>query len=161
MNTIWLIFIILHTLSGIICFISGLMLLSPKRYLKNPSLLWVFLLSLLGLIMFLVGAIISHWYELDVMTKTIYIGLFFLSLYMMYRALKARRRLLANEKSFEYVEDIGFPLIALFNGFVIVALIDLGAPAWVVAGGAIAAAIIGGRLVTKKKNKLENTTKLN
>jgi O-antigen/teichoic acid export membrane protein len=68
---------------------------------------------------------------------------------------------MANEKSFEYVEDIGFPLIALFNGFTIVALIDLGAPAWAVVGGAVAAAIIGGQLVTKRKNKLQNTTRPN
>lgn len=156
MESLWLLFIILHTISGLVCFISGCLLLSVKGK-KYKNVLPVFIASLVGLIIFLVGAIISHWGELDTATRSVYIGLFFLSLYMMYRALRARQKLIANmSRNLSFVDDIGFPLIALFNGFIIVALIDLGAPAVVVIIGAVAAAIIGGRMIEKRKRKLSS-----
>lgn len=150
----WLLFIILHAVSGVTCFMSGLLLLSPKRSRQDRKLLSVFLASLTGLIVFLVAALLVHWPTLTLIPRIIYIGLFGLSLYMMYRALKARQKLLGRTLSFDYVDDIGFPLIALFNGFIIVALIDLRAPIWLVIIGAVVAAIVGGQLVERRKNSL-------
>lgn len=157
MNSLWLLFIILHTISGLVCFVSGCLLLSVKGGKKYKKALPTFIVALLGLIIFLVGAIISHWNELDTVTRIVYGGLFLLSLYMMYRALQARQKLVAStSRNLSYVDDIGFPLIALFNGFIIVALIDLGAHMAVVIIGAVVAAIIGGRMVEKRKQKLSD-----
>lgn len=157
MNSLWLLFIILHALSGLVCFISGSLLLSARGSEKYKKALPIFIASLLGLIIFLVGAVIAHWDELDTVTRIVYGGLFFLSLYMMYRALQARRKLIAStSRNLSYVDDVGFPLISLFNGFIIVALIDLRAHMAVVIIGAIAAAVIGGRMVKKRKQKLSS-----
>jgi len=56
-----------------------------------------------------------------------------------------------------YIDDVGFPLISLFNGFTIVALIDLKMPAWLVVGGAMLAAIVGAQRVSRQKAKTYNT----
>jgi len=42
-----------------------------------------------------------------------------------------------------YVEDVGFTLIALFDGFVIVGSIDLGAPGWLVIALGVVGVLIG------------------
>lgn len=52
-----------------------------------------------------------------------------------------------------YMDDIGFVLIALFNGFVIVAALDLGAPAWAVVVGAVLAAVVGSRAKDEAKRR--------
>ena len=52
-----------------------------------------------------------------------------------------------------YVHDVGFTLITLFEGFVIVGAIDLGAPVWVV----VALAVLGvaaGRMVVDRVDRL-------
>lgn len=159
MNTLWLLFIVLHAASGVFCFISGLMLLSPKQYRKRPWILTVFLTSLIGLIIFLIGATVSHWGDLTVATRIIYTSLFGLSLYMLWRALQARHKLKLGHMNMSYVDDIGFPLISLFNGFIIVALIDLQMPPVVVVIGAVVAAVAGGQIVKRRKQSLGNGTR--
>jgi len=52
-----------------------------------------------------------------------------------------------------YLDDIGFNLISLFDGFVIVAAIDLGAPVWLVVLGAIAAVVLGAQLIERAKRR--------
>jgi hypothetical protein len=42
-----------------------------------------------------------------------------------------------------YVENLGFTLIALFDGFVIVSAIDLGAPIWLVVGIGVPGIVVG------------------
>jgi hypothetical protein len=42
-----------------------------------------------------------------------------------------------------YIDHMGFTLIALFEGFIIVAAIVLGAPGWLTAGVAILGVIVG------------------
>jgi hypothetical protein len=42
-----------------------------------------------------------------------------------------------------YVESLGFTLIALFDGFVIVSAIDLGAPIWLVLGIGVLGVLAG------------------
>jgi hypothetical protein len=50
-----------------------------------------------------------------------------------------------------YLDDLGFTLIALFGGFVIVAAVDLGLPAWLVA--VIAVGGIAGGIQAMKQVK--------
>ncbi len=52
-----------------------------------------------------------------------------------------------------YLDDIGFILIALFAGFLIIAL-DLGAPGWAVALTAVAGVVAGHRAMQRVKARL-------
>lgn len=49
------------------------------------------------------------------------------------------------------IDDVGFLLISLFDGFVIVTALDLGAPPWLVAAAAAGAVLVGHRLVARRK----------
>ena len=49
------------------------------------------------------------------------------------------------------IDDIGFLLISLFDGFVVVTALDLGVPPWLVAAAAVGAVLLGHRLVAQRK----------
>lgn len=148
---IWLLMIIMHSISGVIAFITGLAILSPKRLKKHTWLLPTFLISLAGLIVFVVGAMISHWYDISPTEQVIFTGLVGLAIYILYRGVHARSLLHQQQVPENYIDDIGFILISLFNGFIIVALIDLGAPAWLVVVGAVLATVLGSRRIKSAK----------
>lgn len=54
---------------------------------------------------------------------------------MAWRAWRAGTRLRTRHPGWQrrYLDDIGFTLIALFDGFVVVGAIDLSLPAWLIA----------------------------
>jgi len=150
----WLFFIILHATSGLVGFATGVALLSPNLFKRKPWILPVFVGSMVSLIIFMISAMIAHWTEIELNEKIIFTGLVFLAAYMLYRAIKARRKLLQAHTPIGYIDDVGFPLIALFNGFIIVALIDLNAPIWLVIVSAIAATVVGSKWIKRTKAKL-------
>jgi hypothetical protein len=53
-----------------------------------------------------------------------------------------------------HLDDLGFILIALFDGFVIVAAVDLGAPVWLVTPLALLAVQVGHRAVQRYKSRV-------
>jgi hypothetical protein len=55
------------------------------------------------------------------------------------------------------IELVGFTLIALFDGFVIVTAIDAGAPGWLVGVVAVAGVLFGRRLVALAHRRAEQT----
>lgn len=150
--SVWLLFIILHAAAALISFAAGLAVIKPEHAKRRPYLLTVYLISLGLMLVAMVAATISHWNEIDTVSRIVFAGLPILGAYMLYRALHARTLIqskLVNKEA--YIQDIGFTLISYFNGFVIVAAIDLGAPAWSVATIAIIATLIGNQLLNKAK----------
>jgi uncharacterized membrane protein YfcA len=99
------------------------------------------------MIVFLAGAILAHASRLDAMQRVIFPGLFLLSVYMLFRGLQARTVLVSHSADWfpRYVDHIGFTLIALFEGFIIVGGIDVGAPAWLTAAAAVLGVLAGNR----------------
>lgn len=145
-----------HALAGFAAFGSGLLVLAPSRAKRHAWGMGVYLAALIGLVIFMIGAMASHWFELSTAERVIFPGLTILGLYMIYRANHARRLYAAETyKISAYMGDIGFTLISLFNGFVIVGALDLGAPAWVVVLGAVAATIGGNWLIESAKKSEE------
>jgi hypothetical protein len=88
----------------------------------------------------LIAVIAIDWPHLDTSTRLVYSGLLLLDFYMLWRAWRALVRLRRQDPAWlsRYVDDIGFMLISLFDGFVIVLAIDLHAPGWLVALIAVA-----------------------
>lgn len=74
---------------------------------------------------------------------------------MLYRGLRARRLLDDDDQLETYIADVGFVLVALFNGFIIVALIDLGV-GWLAPIGAVAAIVVGSRLLDRVKRDVRD-----
>jgi hypothetical protein len=105
---------------------------------------------------FMIGAMAAHWSDLPGASQGVFSALVGLALYMVYRALHASR--LAHHEAHgrepRHVDDLGFILIALFDGFVIVAAIDLGAPVWIVIPLAILAVLVGHRAIQRVKSRV-------
>jgi hypothetical protein len=147
-------FIALHATAGVICFAAGVLCLglsSPIRWRVSA-----YLGSLAALLVFLVAAVAVTWSGLDLGTRLIYSGLFVLGLFMLWRALRARTRLTHRAAGWRprYLDDVGFTLISLFDGFVIVLAIDLKAPGWLVAVIAVAGVAAGVLAMNRLKRRL-------
>jgi hypothetical protein len=141
--------IVLHAAAGVVCFAAGVASLGLRTAAS-----WrfaVYLGALLALLLFMVGAIAVDWAGLDSTARLIYLGLVALGLYMLWRAARARGRLRHRHGDWRprYLDDVGFTLISLFDGFVIVAAIDLGAPVWLVVVLA-AIGVVGGILAMNR-----------
>jgi len=141
----WLVMIVLHAAAGVAAFAVGVAALEPDRVRRHrwlPSLLaWL----LAGMVLFMVGAMASHWADLAGAARIVFSGLVVLGLYMLHRALRARADAahLTRARTASYMDGVGFILIALFNGFVIVTALDLGAPPLAVALLAVLAVVVG------------------
>jgi hypothetical protein len=112
---------------------------------------------LVVLVVTLVLAIVFDWRGLDTGTRVAFTLLTGLALFMLWRAERAGR--LVGHTSVgarqALIGDVGFTLVALFDGFVIVSAIDLDLPVWaVVVIGAIGV-IIGHRATVAARRNVQ------
>ncbi len=103
----------------------------------------VYLAALWLMVLFLITVVLVDWTGLDPISRIVYSALLALAVYTGWRGWSAAQDLQnrAGDWQSAYIEDVGFTLIALFDGFVVVGSIDLGAPiALVVAIGVLGVA---------------------
>lgn len=133
------VFIILHTLAGVIAFVAGCVAI------RRGSLFATYLWSMVGMVLFLVLAIAVNWGELDTPTRILFSAFFVLGAVMVWRAAQARRLVPSGSTgpSRRYIDHVGFTLVALFDAFVVITVLDLGAPGWAVAAAGVLVAIAG------------------
>jgi hypothetical protein len=127
--------ITLHAAAGVIAFGAGCDAVVRRRWFR------AFFWSLVAMVGFLLVAIALDWPALDPATRTLFVALLGLGGWMIWRATQARRILrmapdVDNERSRRYIRHIGFNLVALFDGFVVVTVFNGGVPGW-------AAAVVG------------------
>jgi hypothetical protein len=137
--------ITLHAASGGISFFAGCWLMFSPRHISNRWLFGLYRWFLVGLVVFLVGAMLVYWTEYSGAEQIIFTGLFGLGMYMLIRARSANQLLGTQPADWKhsYIENIGFTLISLFEGFIIVTVLNLGSPGWLVALFAILGILIG------------------
>ena len=133
----------LHAAAGVVGFgvgVAALFQQGPRSW-RYP----VYFACLLLLVVFMVAVVVVDWPRLGGGTRFIYGALISLGLYMIWRGGHAGLRLrgAAGGWRHKYVNDIGFTLIALFDGFVIVAAVDLDAPVWAVVLIAVLGVAVG------------------
>jgi len=97
------------------------------------------------MVILLAGSIIVYWMEYTSAERIIFPGLFVLGIYMLFRARSAYYVLTKQQPDWQspYVEHIGFTLISLFEGFVIVSGLNAGFPGGLVALLAILGVLLG------------------
>lgn len=135
-----------HLLGGAVAFIAGCIILVPSlSYQARSAGLRVFLAGLAVLILSLWAVVIYDWPGLLLAQKITFGALSLLALYMAWRAVQAFRVFYgrASGGRQEFTDHIGFNLISLFDGFVIVSALDLGAPGWLVGLIAILGVVVG------------------
>jgi uncharacterized membrane protein len=127
-----------------------------QQHAGRRKLFNLFLGSLALMLVAVLLAIAADWPQLDVARRVVFSALGVFGLYMAWRAVQARETLRAQPEGWQlkYIDHVGFNLISLFAGFVIVAAIDLGLPGWLVVAIAllgIAGGILGVNIVKSKK----------
>ena len=138
-------FIILHAASATISFFAGCCLILLPRYMVDQRLFHLYWWTLIGMVALLAGSIIVYWMKYTSAERIIFPGLFVLGLYMLFRARSAQYLLRSQPSDWKstYVKDIGFTLISLFEGFVIVSGLNSGVPGALVALLAILGVLLG------------------
>jgi hypothetical protein len=128
-----------HAAAGLISFTAGCLALTRRSYFT------VYFWSLVLLVVFLTAALALDWSRLNTILHAVFTGLLALGGYMVWRATQARRlqETTSHQQLAHRIDHIGFTLIALFDGFVIIAALDLGAPAWLAVVVAIAGVAVG------------------
>lgn len=144
------VFITVHALAGVVAFVAGCVAL-PRGALF-AGYLW----SLAGMELFLVLAIATEWGELTMPTRVLFAALTALGGVMILRATQARRLVPSGSArpSGRYVDHIGFTLVALVDAFLVVTVLNLGAPGWIVAATGILVAIAGHFVLRAVRSRL-------
>jgi hypothetical protein len=151
--------IVIHALSATGAFVVGAVLLFQRNTLRQLQLGAAHVVLLVLMEVFLVTAILSHVTSLATITQLVFGGLALLGLYMIWRAVRAvsvLRDQPGNQGA--VIDHIGFNLISLFDGFVIVSALDLQAPGWLVAVIAVGAVALGISAINLRKKTLPGQT---
>ena len=137
--------IILHATAATFAFFAGCLLIFSPTFLSNERLFNLYLGSLVAMILLLAGAIFVYWTEYSDFERIIFPGLLGLGLLMLFRGWGAGLVLRTQQTNWKlgYIEHIGFTLISLFEGFIIVSGLNSGIPGWLVGVIAILGVLAG------------------
>ena len=137
--------IILPAAAAAISFFAGCFLILSLRQASNQRLFSLYWWSLIGTVVLLISAMLVYWNEYSGTERIVFPVLLGLGMFMLYRAQNASRLLKVQQNGWKlgYIEHIGFTLISLFEGFVIVTVLNAGGPGWLVALLAILGVLVG------------------
>jgi hypothetical protein len=143
------ILIMLHAAAAAISFFVGCLLIFAPTSISNQRLFGLYWWSLIGMVVLLIGAMLVYWNEYSDTERIVFPILLGLAMFMLYRAHNASRLLKAQQNDWKlgYIEHIGFTLISLFEGFVIVTVLNAGGPGWLVALLAILGVFAGRSMI--------------
>jgi hypothetical protein len=127
--------IALHAATGVIAMLAGGIALYRGRFFD------VYLASLAATTVFLALAVAAEWGVLGVGSQVLFTAFTLLAVVMVVRAVLARR--LLPVRSAAYLEHVGFTLVALFDAFVVIAVLNAGAPVWLVVAIGVLIAVGG------------------
>ena len=125
--------ITLHAIAGTVALLAG----SVAH--RGRVLFGVYFWALVACVGFLAAAVREGWAEYDGVTRPLFGALAVLGVVMVALAASARRLALSPA----YVDRVGFTLVALFDAFIVVFVLNLGAPVAVVVGSGVAVGIAG------------------
>lgn len=147
------IFITAHAVTGALALLTG------SVALRRGTLFGTYLWSLVGMEVFLVLAIAADWTELPAGTRVLFTALVALGVVMLWRAARARpiRPSRTVPPSARYVERVGFTLVALFDAFIVILVLNAGAPGWLVAAAGVLVAVVGHFVLRAARARLAPT----
>ncbi len=143
------IFIAVHAVAGVVAFVTGCVAL--RRGAVFEGYFW----SLVVMAFFLAVAVVVEWGDLDNPARVLFAAFVLLAGYLVWRAVQARRtRPDGAGPSARYIDHLGFTLVALFDAFVVIGVLDLGVPAWLCAVVGVAVAVAGHYVLRALKVRL-------
>lgn len=139
----------IHAIAAGLCFIAGGIVLYSRKYRFDRGLFRFYLWSLGGMVVFLAMAMLTEWTVYSSTEQTVFTGLLGLAIYMFYRGFSARAMLTTRADGWNKASarHVGFTLISLFEGFVIVGALNAQAPVWLVGTIAVVGIVAGRRMI--------------
>ncbi|RDH75153.1 hypothetical protein DVS77_27630 [Mycolicibacterium moriokaense] len=140
----------IHAALGAVAFVAGFVAI------RRGTLFDVHLWTLVGTIVFLAAAMVVRWPAWSTGERIVFSVLLGLGCYMLLRGAQAARARPGRAQgiSTRYVEHMGFNLVALFDAFVVVLVLDLGGPVWLMVTVGVAVAVTGHLTVCVAKLRL-------
>jgi hypothetical protein len=138
-----------HAVSATVALFVGLDLMFTSALRAPPpnARARIYLVALVATVVFLIVAVAVEWDEITTGERISFSALTALALVMAVRGARGTASFGAQNRSpVSHLDDIGFTVIALFDGFVIVAAIDLGVPVWAVALVGVVGVVAGIRV---------------
>lgn len=131
--------IIVHAVAGLVALVVRCLVLRLRSLF--PLYFW----ALSTMAVALAGAVALDWGDLDAATRGAFSALLVLAAFLVWRGLRARvlRPGQGARPRGDYLGHVGFTLVALLDGFLVVAVLDLGAPGWLVAAVGVLVAVAG------------------
>jgi hypothetical protein len=125
-----------HASCAVAAFLIGAVL--AVRRGTRPAYGWAYVTALMLTTLFVSGAVILGWSGLEPAIRGLFAALIALAGYTTWRGWRARARLSAVAPGLpsagpalaRAVDDLGFTLITLFTGFVVILANSLGGPVW-------------------------------
>lgn len=126
---IHMILILAHALAGMVALVFGCIVLRPPAS-HRTVVFRVYFFAVIAMSVLVVLVVSYDWAVLTAGQRVTFFLLTVLGAYTALRGAQARRSLLQRPPQWRtgYVDHVGFTVISLFDGFTIVAAIDLGAP---------------------------------
>jgi hypothetical protein len=138
------VFITVHAVAGVVAFGAGCGAIVRRRWFP------AFWCSLVVMVVALGVAVALEWSSLDSVTGPVFAALVGLGVLMLWRAWLARRLLggrddpvPAVDRARRYVRHLAFNLVALFDAFVVITVLNAGAPGWATAVVGVVIAFAG------------------
>ena len=149
-----------HALGGLVAFGIGCLVLRPQ--LKEAAVFRAYFVSLWAMVALLALVVGVDWAALPPVSRVTFGGLTLLALYTGLRGWQARRLLHRQTADWQsdYVSHVGFTLISLFDGFVIVGALDMNAPGWIVGTVGVLGVVVGISAINLVKHALQRPARV-
>jgi hypothetical protein len=156
MMTLRTAFLTLHVLGGVTGLLLGAFALhppEPRNY--RLALRRAYAAAIALLVVFLVATVVLDWWRIDTMQRIVFsvlIGLAAVIAARVYLAFEMTRKR-RDGWQVSYMNHIYFTYISLWEGFFIVGLFDLNAPAWLIGLVAVGVLVLGAILFSRYKRQ--------
>ncbi len=150
-----------HICAGAGGLVVGLFALRPPASGdKRAALRGLYAASLVVMVVAVAGSIAAGWSDFDTMTRVVFVGLCVLGVFMLLRIYLSFRLARQRSGSWQspYMNHVYFTYISLWEGFVIIAILDSGLPGWLVPVGIpvsmVAILLIGGFAIARYQRRV-------
>ena len=139
------ILIILHAGLAVASFVLGCLLLAALPESERSARFAAFFWCTVAAMVCLIAVVLLDWSGLTATKRIAFAVLSALAVYLMVRAAQAWRTLARKPDGWRraFIGHVGFVMISLFDGFCIVAAIDLGMPPPVTSTVAVLGVVVG------------------